>query len=244
MTSFTNTAVADCFSCKFKPSCFCDHLEPAAQKAWNSSRLAANFPADHDIYLESQTPKGVFVVCRGRVKGFSRDARGQQIITRIHHPGEIFGHIAFFSQNKYSCNNRTMGPTTISFIDTKTLEKFLNSYPKTYPLLLRKVSGEVRNMELKLRDTAYKPARSKVALALINAISYKSRNTETPAIHGLKRTEIAEITGLALETVVRALAELEKKKIIQREAKAIKILDYATLVRVADPHMKKAGNRE
>ena len=130
------------------------------------------------------------------------------------------------------CGSRTMGPATISFINASALSKFLTSHPRAFPPLLHIITNELRTMQLKLKDTAYKPAKSKVALALINAISYRSKNTAAPAIHGLKRTEIAEITGLALETVVRALAELEKKKIIKRETKAIKILDYATLVKL------------
>ena len=239
MSSFTKTAVPDCFSCQFKPGCFADRMEPAAQKVWNRIRSAAVLAANHDIYTEAQKPEGVYVVCRGRAKVFSTDAKGQQLITWIRHPGEIFGHIALFSQNDYLCNGRTMGPTTISFVNTKTLTEFLNTFPKTYPLLLHTISNEMRAIQLKLKDTAYKPAKSKVAMALIKAISYKSKNTTTPAIHGLKRTEIAEITGLALETVVRALAELEKKKVIKREVKAIKILDYSTLVKIADPHARK-----
>ena len=239
MTAFTKTAAPDCFSCKFKSSCFYDLMEPAAQKIWNSIRLAASLPTAYNIYSEYQTPKGIFVVCKGRAKIFSTDARGSQMITWIRHPGEIFGHIALFSRNEYVCAGRTMGPTTLSFIAAKTLDGFLSAYPKTYPLLLHKIANELRALQLKLKDTAYKPAKSKVAMALINAISYKSKNTPAPAIHGLKRTEIAEITGLALETVVRALAELEKKKIIRREAKAIKVLDYAALMRRADHHAKK-----
>lgn len=239
MISFTRNAAHDCFSCRFRQSCFFDRLEPAAREAWNGLRQSADLPGDHDIYTELQAPEGIFIVCKGRVKVFSTDARGSQLITWIRHPGELFGHIALFSENKYLCNGRTMGPTTVSFISGKALNEFLKIYPSTYRLLLHKISNELRAVQLKLKDTAYKPAKSKVALALINAISYKSKNTAAPAIHGLKRTEIAEITGLALETVVRALADLEKKKIIQRESKAIRILNYAVLARLADPRPKK-----
>jgi len=233
MSSFTKAAAPDCFSCQFKPTCFVSRMEPAAQKVWNNIRSAAVFSTNHDIYAESQKPEGVFVICRGRAKVFTTDAKGQQLITWIRHPGEMFGHIALFSRKDYLCNGRTMGATTLSFVDNKTLNEFLNSFPKTYPLLLHTISNELRAIQLKLKDTAYKPAKSKVAMALIKAISYKSKNTSAPAIHGLKRTEIAEITGLALETVVRALAELEKKKVIKRETKAIKILDYNSLAKLA-----------
>ncbi len=238
MDRFTKNQAPDCAVCRFKTSCFYSRLDAAAQKAWNAVKMGRKFSDDECIYNEFQQPQGVYTVCKGRAKVFSTDAKGQQMITWIRHPGETFGHIALFSENDYFCNSRAMGETILSFVDRKTLEKFLDDNPKTYKLFLHKVATELRTLQLKLKDTAYKPARAKVAKALMNAVSYKSRDTKNPAIYGLKRTEIAEITGLALETVVRTLADLEKRNIIKREAKSIKILDYPTLQRVSDPHAR------
>jgi CRP-like cAMP-binding protein len=239
MDRFTKNQAPDCGTCRFKAVCFYSKLDPQAQKAWNAAKLGRKFSDEENIYDAFQQPQGVYVVCKGRSKVFSTDTKGQQLITWIRHPGETFGHIALFSENDYFCNSRAMGETILSFVDKKSLDQFLNDHPKTYKLFLHKVANELRSLQMKLKDTAYKPARSKVAKALISAISFKSKDTSAPAIHGLKRTEIAEITGLALETVVRTLAELEKRNIIKRETKAIKILDYATLQRVADPHARK-----
>ena len=226
-------------NCRFKQNCFVVRLDAETQKEWNVLKLGRKFTDEEEIYNECQQPLGIYTVCKGRAKIYSTDARGQQMINWIRHPGDTFGHIALFSENEYICNARTMGDTVLSFVDTKKLEHFLETHPKVYKIFLRKLANEMRGMQYKVKDTAYKPARSKVAKALITAVSFKSKNTSTPAIHGLKRTEIAEITGLALETVVRTLADLEKRNIIKREIKAIKILDYPTLVRIADPHAKK-----
>ncbi|HOW89532.1 MAG TPA: Crp/Fnr family transcriptional regulator [Elusimicrobiales bacterium] len=239
MSRFSKTGVPDCRTCRFKPSCFYDHLDPAAQKAWNKVRSAAEFSADQTVYSEGEMPEGIYVICKGRVKIFTTDSRGQQLITWIRHPGELFGHIALFSQCEYRCSGKSMGHTVLSLIDSKSLSAFLDAHPGTYPLLLRTIATELRMVQDRLKDTAYQPAKSKVAATLIRAISYKSKGTASPAIHGLKRTEIAEITGLALETVVRALAELEKSRVIKREAKAIKILDYPVLSRLAGFHPSK-----
>lgn len=239
MNRFTKDHAPDCAACRFKSVCFYSKLEPQAQKAWNKMKTARKFKDEESIYSECQKPQGVYIVCKGRAKVFSSDAKGLQMITWIRHPGETFGHIAFFSGKEHFCNCNAMGDTVLSCMDKATLEKFLDEHPKTYRLFLNKVANELHSLELKLKDTAYKPARSKVAKALINAISFKSRNTDKPAIFGLKRTEIAEITGLALETVVRTLAELEKRSVIKRETKSIKILDYPTLVRISDPHAKR-----
>jgi CRP/FNR family transcriptional regulator len=239
MNKFTKEEAPDCGVCRFKAGCVYSKLDAAAQKTWNTIKIARKFHNEENIYREGQPPLGIYTVCKGRAKIFSTDAKGQQMITWIRHPGETFGHIALFSEKDYFCDSETMGEAVISFIDKNTLEKFLSSHPETYKVLLRKIASEMRLLQLKLKDTAYKSAHSKVARALLNAITFKSRDTSHPAIYGLKRTEIAEITGLALETVVRTLAELEKRKIIKREVKSIKILDQATLTHVADPHAKK-----
>ncbi len=239
MTKFTREQAPDCSACRFKTVCFYSKLDPQAQKAWNRAKVARKFSEGETIYSECQQPQGVYAVCKGRAKVFSTDVKGQQMITWIRHPGETFGHIALFAENEYFCNSRAMGDTILSFMDKATLERFLDEHPKTYRLFLHKVATELHNLQLKLKDTAYKPARAKVAKALMNAVSFKSKNTDKPAIYGLKRTEIAEITGLALETVVRTLADLEKRNVIKRETKSIKILDYPTLARVADPHARK-----
>ncbi|OGR88090.1 MAG: hypothetical protein A2021_00090, partial [Elusimicrobia bacterium GWF2_52_66] len=219
--------------------CFADKLEPEAKKLWDAIKTVRQLKDGEEIYGESQKPSGIFVVCKGRAKVFSIDARGQQMISWIRHPGELFGHIAFFSGNHYSCNARSMGDTTLSFLSEKALDNFLSANPKTYKLFLRKLAEETHNLQAKLSDAAYQPAKGKVAKALLKAVSFKSKDTSVPAIYGLKRTEIAEITGLALETVVRILAEFEKKHLIQRESKAIKILDHAGLLKIAGPHARK-----
>ena len=239
MNGFTKENAPDCLSCRFKAGCLFDQLEPAAQKAWSETKLSRRYSDNDEIYPEGQHPGGIFVVCKGRAKVTSSDARGQQMINWIRHPGETFGHIAFFANTEYTSNCLAMGDTLLSFMGKKPLETLLDTWPRTYKIILHKLAGETRALQHKLKDTAYKPARSKVARALINAISFKSKDTTTPAIHGLKRTEIAEITGLALETVVRALQAMEKRSTIKRETKAIKILDYATLARIADPHAKR-----
>jgi len=238
MNRFTKEQAPDCLTCRFKTNCFVNRLDAETQKAWSALKLGAKLIDEDEVYAECQRPLGIYTVCKGRAKIYSTDSKGQQMINWIRHPGDTFGHIALFSENEYICNAKAMGETVLSFVDTKKLEHFMETHPQVYKIFLRKLANEMRGMQYKVKDTAYKPARSKVAKALINAISFKTRNTNNPAIHGLKRTEIAEITGLALETVVRTLADLEKRNIIKREIKSIKILDYPTLVRISDPHAK------
>lgn len=230
---FSKENVPNCNDCKFRLDCIYSLLSHEAQKKWNEIRTASKFSDKAPIYTEGSIPEGIYVVCMGRVKISSTDFQGQQMITWIRHPAEIFGHIALFSEKEFHCNAESMRNSLISFIDRKKFQDFMGSYTEVASIMMKKMAVENRTMQLKLKDTAYKPAKSKIAHTLIKHISFKSRNTPNPTIYGLKRTEIAELTGLALETVVRTLSELEKKKIIKRSPSYIKILDYDALCKIS-----------
>jgi CRP-like cAMP-binding protein len=232
-----NTKNLDCFKCIFKKECIFNDLDAKTKKEWNNLKHTISCESGNLICKEKEEPTGIFVVCQGRVKIFTTDSRGQQMITWIRHPGKIAGHVSFFAETDYYGSAECMGKTTISKMDGKSFKKFLNAQPKLYHLLLKKLSTDIIELQENLKDTAYKPAKVKIANTLLKSISFKSKDTNSPTIHGLKRTEIAEITGLALETVVRALAALEKCKIIKREAKSIKILNLPELNKISDTHL-------
>ena len=232
-----NTKQLDCFKCMFKKTCIFNDLDLKTQKLWTNLKLTTTCDSGHLAYKNGETPKGFFIVCGGRMKIFTTDSRGQQMINWIRHPGKVAGHIAFFAETDYCGSGECMGKTTVSFIDSKSFKTLLKSYPKLHHLFLQKLSKDVLKLQGSLKDTAYKSAKVKIANTLLNSISFKSKNTNSPTMYGIKRTEIAEITGLALETVVRALAAMEKKNIIKREAKSIKIINLPELNKISDTHL-------
>ncbi|MEA3306432.1 MAG: Crp/Fnr family transcriptional regulator [Elusimicrobiota bacterium] len=227
----------DCFKCMFKETCIFNDLDLTVKKEWNSLKKPLSCENRHLVYKEGEAPDNIFIVCAGRVKTITTDSTGQQMITWIRHPGKIFGHVAFFSDRPHYTDAECMGKTTVSAIAGKSFKKLLKSYPKLPLLFLKRLSNDVCAMQINLKDTAYKPAKVKIANTLLKSISFSSKDTASPTIHGLKRIEIAEITGLALETVVRALAAMEKSKIIKRETKSIKILDLAKLNKISDKYL-------
>jgi len=227
-------SVSDCKNCKFLKNCIFDQLSLDAKSQWVRIIKLLKFQNEKMIYSENEKPENVFVVCKGRVKVYSTDYTGQQLIIWIRYPGEIFGHLAIFSGKEYSCNAQAMGETFIVKINKDDFMEFLKKFSEMYEILIHKMAMDNRILQIKLQESAYKPAKVKVAHTLIKHISYKTKDLPQPYIYGLKRKEIAEITGLAIETVVRVLSNFEKNKIIQRSTNYIKILDYQKLLKIAE----------
>ncbi|MCK5583482.1 MAG: Crp/Fnr family transcriptional regulator [Elusimicrobiales bacterium] len=226
----------NCFKCICKKDCVFNDLDLKTKKEWNNLKHSVSYKNGDFAFEEGKRPDRIFIVCNGRVKIFATDSNGQQLITWIHHPGKVFGHITLFMEANYDATAECMGKSVISTITRKAFKHLLDSHPKLSMLFLKQLSADIYAMQINLKDTAYKPAKEKIAGTLLKSISFKSKNTEYPTIHGLKRTEIAEITGLALETVVRALAAMEKNKIIKREVKCIKIINLAELKKMSETH--------
>jgi CRP-like cAMP-binding protein len=78
---------------------------------------------------------------------------------------------------------------------------------------------------------AWQNAEEKVINVIINHISFVTQNDPNPIV-SIKRSEIAEICGLRVETVVRTLQKLEDKKIIKRDGQKIKILSLSKLLEI------------
>src|SRR5512136_131849 len=83
--------IESCLACPLvKDRVFCDLPRPALA-ALDTISSSATYPKDAILFVEGQDPRGVFVICNGRVKLSTTSADGKSIIVRMAGPGEIVG---------------------------------------------------------------------------------------------------------------------------------------------------------
>ena len=88
-TPYGLQVIESCLTCPLiKDRIFCDLSRPALA-ALDSISSSATYPKDAVLFVEGQEPRGVFVICNGRVKMSTNSASGQSLIVRIAEPGEI-----------------------------------------------------------------------------------------------------------------------------------------------------------
>lgn len=98
--------------------------------------------------------------------------------------------------------------------------------------LLNQLSKEVESAERKTLDIIYKSTKERLAEALL--LLKESFGTDVQGFLNIRltREEIASITGMAVETVVRTLKEWEEAGTIQLDKKAIRIENSAKLIQM------------
>jgi|GEM_PF-781788 len=239
MSSFIKDPTLICDECKCRDACFVSRLGRKAQRFWDNAKLTRLFHDGDIIFTKGDEQEGVFVVCRGRVKIVSPDEKGHKLLNWIKTSGEPFGYITFFASGRHQSVGTAMGETRLSMLDQKKFAVLIQNCPETAGFFLRQMAVELRALKRNVSNMIYTTARVKVATALDSALSDKAVEVKNMEIFGLKRVEIANMTGLAVETVVRALNAMEKENIIKRNAKSIKITDYEALLKIFNEESRR-----
>jgi CRP/FNR family transcriptional regulator, polysaccharide utilization system transcription regulator len=211
-----------CEWCKAKSNCFYGLLDKKSKKEWTDIRVANRFKGDDILFFDGEKPTGMYILCSGKAKLYKSTRTGQQLITRVHNPGDLIGYRAVLAEENYAGTAMAMEDSTVSLIPSDTFDRFLQSDPKAMMAFLKKMAKELGASEAKSRDIAYKPAKGRLGDVLLKLMRKNGR--PEPVVAGVKRKEIAEMAGLTIETTVRLLNDFEKQGLIRREVKDIAIL--------------------
>lgn len=234
---FTKELAPNCDKCPDKLNCLFAFLNRLAQRSWKDLRKAGEFHDGELIFNEGEKPAGLFIVCSGRVKLCKTSPSGQQLISRIEQAGDLLGHITLFAGGNFQYSGEAMGKTVVSFIDHGLfIEQFIKKHPEAALAIMQALAKDVVSGDSKATDIAYKSAKSRMADVILKAAITSGRKI---MVKDVKRRELAEIAGLTVETAVRILAELEKKKIIKRQGKEIWITKKDKLQEVAKTNGEK-----
>lgn len=224
---FSKRDAPNCELCPFRKTCLYDLIDKASRKEWKEMRIANRFRPGETIFYEGEKPTGVYVVCTGKVKIYKASRTGQQLLLRFEHPGDLLGHISMFAGWPYADNAESVTESVVSMVDEETVRRFLDHHPQAAIAILHEMAKDVRRGEARARDIAFKPARSRLAGTLVRHIP--NPPPKNPVVSALKRKDIAEMSGLTIETTVRLLKDFETKGYIRRDGKDIAVIDLEKL---------------
>jgi len=211
------TILDNCLTCPVREDhLFCNLSPPALQKL-NAIKSTAVYPKSAMLFIEGQQPRGVFVLCTGKVKLSTSSSEGKTLITKLSEAGDVLGLNATISNRPYEVTAEMIEPGQANFIPRDALLRFLGEHGE---VALRVAEQLSRNYY-----TAYEEIRT---LGLTNSpgekfakllLSWYPENGKANGPTQIKMTltheEIAEMIGTTRETVSRLFSDFKKKKLLQ-----------------------------
>jgi CRP/FNR family transcriptional regulator len=226
------TICQSCFECKAKPkNGFCD-LACSALQRLEAIKSTSVYPKGSVVFAEGQTPRGIFILCQGRVKLSLGSVNGKILIRRVATPGEVIGLSAVVCNKPYEWTAEAIDHCCIGFIRRDEYLRFLQQHNEVALRIAEKLSEKYHDSCQELRRLA--PSRSagdrlaKLLLELSNAGS--AADNRRPSIKMLlTQEEMAQMIGISRETVTRLISELKKQHIVETRGSTLVIRNKAAL---------------
>ncbi len=205
-------------------------------QAFESLTHSIAYSEDTLLFAEGQMPRGVFVLCRGRVKLSLTAPSGKSLIMKVVEPGEILGLSATLRGNPYPVSAETLDPSQLKFVRREDFLCFLREHNEACLRVAQQLSEKYMSACYEMRTLAVSHhANAKLARLLLD---WSVRNggaaeAESRMILSLTHEEIGQMVGLSRETVTRTFAELKKQQILRVKGTTLVIQNKVALRKMA-----------
>ena len=229
--------IDNCVGCTHsKPGFFCGVSHPAVQ-ALNEVSHKSILPAGAILFVEGQSPRGMFILCAGKVNLSTTSREGKILILRTAEAGEALGLSATVSGMGYESTAETATPCQLNYVDRKHFLELMSSHSELGMHAAQSLSRDFQSAYRDIHDlvltrsSAGKLAR--LLLAHSPAPAVDAGLAESRIHSSMTHEEMAQRIGSSRETVTRLLADLRKKHLIRLDGPTLVIRDRVALQALA-----------
>ena len=203
---------------------FCD-LPPAVAEALEQAALTTSYPTGAVLFAEAQSPRGIYIVRRGRVKLSICGSDGRTLILRIVGSGCPLGVASVVSGRPYEATAETQEPSEISFLRQSDLLRLMRVHGDLALWVTQHISQDYASTCREIRDLILSDSASEKLARLLMGWLDENTQSKTPGQvkMALTHEEIGQMIGSSRETVSRLLAGFKKQRIILQSGSTIMI---------------------
>ncbi len=222
--------VDNCRECThMNPAYFCAVSSPAL-RSLDAISHKSTLPAGAILFVEGQPPRGLFIVCSGRVNLSTTSREGKSLILKTAYAGETVGLSATISGVPYEITAETATPCQLGFVDRKHFTELMQSHSEigvqTAHCLSRKYQTayhDIHHLVLTRSSTG------KLARFLLPQAPPHEEEEETRVKTVMTHEEMAQRIGASREAITRLLSHLRKKRLIRLDGPTLVIRDRSGL---------------
>ena len=209
--------VENCLTCHLRSENFFCALPQESLEVFNQIKHAAVFPEGAVIFVEGQTPRGIFMLCQGRAKLSTTARDGKTFILRIAKAGEVLGLHVVVTGRPYELTVETIQPSQLDFASREDFLRFLKEHGDACLQAAQHISRDYQEACDGVRSFGLSHSISeRLAKFLLES------SAEGQVANGVFRTKlalthehIAQLIGTSRETITRTLSEFRKRDIVE-----------------------------
>ena len=226
--------VESCLFCKLRTESFFCSLPPKTLDAFEKIKFPSSLPRNSVLFVEGQMPRGIYVLCKGRVKLSVNSSDGKTMILKIAEPGEVLGLHACVTGIPYELTAETVQPCQVVFIKRDDFQKFLSDHGDACLMAAQHLSSTCHTAYDTIRTIGLSHSASEKLARMLLELAAEGEATKDGIRVKLALTheEIAQVIGTSRETVTRLLANFRKRQMAILKGSTLMIKNKAALERL------------
>jgi CRP/FNR family cyclic AMP-dependent transcriptional regulator len=224
----------ECSSCSLaSANAFCSNIRDLRGRI-NCASSTSIYRRKTTLFVEGQTPRGVFILCTGSAKLSTSSTSGKTIITRIAHAGDVLGLNAVVAGRTYSVTAEMMDSGQVAFISRDAFLRIMKEHGQIAVAVAGQLSLSYYPAHETLRALGLgtHPAQrlAKFLLTWTDGLApeFQEKYSE-PFSLPFTHQEIADSIGSTRETVSRIFCDLRNKRLVKSEGAALAITNRLEL---------------
>lgn len=221
----------NCLICKLRQAgFFCDLPKPSLE-ALEKIKYTSGYPQGAVLFVEGQAPRGIYIICSGRVKLSTTSREGKTLILRIAQAGEVLGLHATVSGKAYELTAETLQPCQLDFLKREDFLRFLQDHADACLNTAQHLSQNCQSAYEMIRSLGLSHSVSeKLARLLLEWSSNGEMTKDGIRVKvALTHEEMGQLIGTSRETVTRVLAEFRDNQLAQLRGSTLLIKNRAGL---------------
>jgi len=219
--------ICSCNECHIKKIFFESLLDKDDLEKYCNAKSEQLIPAGTTIINEGDEIKSFKYLYKGLIKLYRTNKDGTQQIISFGKPMDFVSIHNIFSQKKYNYSVTTLEESKVCRFDMSAIEELIRSNGVFAQKILETTNATSNKILTSSLNLISKSMYGKVASVLLFFLDdvFMSNEFDLP----ISRKEIAQYTGLSIETVIRVISTFRSDGLIKVYGKRIEIIDRESL---------------
>ncbi len=206
-------------------------LHPADLQRIAEPAVPREFEPGQIVFREGDSSDTCYIVRSGRARAVREHSDGRIITLATFGPGDIFGELAMFEDERRSATVEAIEPTAAVAVLGPDMRRLMNEHPGIATRLVIALGRRLRESNERLSRQSFQTVQSRVAVVLRDLVQQEIASGAAPTEVLLTATQadLAQLAGSSRESASRFLAVLERAGVISQGRGRLTVHDPQTL---------------
>lgn len=218
-----------CSICSNRSACF-NELSMNELSKVSDNKAEILYRKGETLIKQNSAASHIYFVKSGLVK-VHVESENKSLILEIAGKSSMLGITSLNHSNRYNFSVTAIGNVEACEIDIDTIQGIMNNNVGFSTVIVNELNTTIEKLLSKVYCLSQKNIQSRMADLLISFTDsvFKSKEFVMP----LSRNELAELTNMATENVVRTLKEFDSQGLINLSGKKVEVLEYDKLLKLS-----------